>query len=166
MSEDFVTRVIRHASTFHILAIDEGTKTVSHTAPSEAFFDNPVPSFWPTTSSSSSYSVQSTLMICLDLRFLNTAFRIGDALLQYGDIVEPNRTAFNLAFDTKDDYLKYMVDEENFDLCETMLKHLTFVMSGHNMATRHHDQDALAKNVSRSINNQQPQQIFKIVDVS
>ncbi|KAL6822032.1 S-adenosyl-L-methionine-dependent methyltransferase [Trichoderma sp. SZMC 28015] len=166
MSEDFVTRVIRHASTFHILAIDEGTKTVSHTAPSEAFLDNPVPSFWPTTNSSSSYSVQSTLTICLDLRFLNTAFRIGDALLQYGDIVEPNRTAFNLAFGTTDDYLKYMVNIDNVKLCETMLDHLTFVMSSRNMATRDHDQDTLAKYVINKINSpgSEPQN-FKIVDM-
>ncbi|OPB46033.1 hypothetical protein A0O28_0061530 [Trichoderma guizhouense] len=160
MSKDFVTRVIRHASTFRILAIDEENQSVKHTAPSEAFFDNPIPS-----SSSTKYSVQSTLTICLDLRFLNTAFRIGDALLRYGDIVEPYQTAFNIAFDTPYDYLRYMVDEDNFDLCETMLKHLTFVMSGHNMATRHHDQDALAKNVSSSIKNQPPQQILRIVDM-
>ncbi|KAL7796186.1 S-adenosyl-L-methionine-dependent methyltransferase [Trichoderma afarasin] len=153
MSEDFVTRVIRHASTFHILAIDEGAKAVSHTAPSQAFFKNPIPSIPPI---GDAYSVQSTLTICLDLRFLNTAFRIGDALLRYGDIVEPYKTAFNLAFDTPYDYLRYMVDEENFDLCETMLKHLTFVMSGHNMATRHHDQDALANNVIGKIHSKIP----------
>ncbi|QYS99421.1 Methyltransf_2 domain-containing protein [Trichoderma simmonsii] len=160
MSEDFVTRVIRHASTFHILAIDEENQRVRHTAPSQAFFCNPIPS-----SSSMKYSVQSTLTICLDLRFLNTAFRIGDALLRYGDIVEPYETAFNLAFDTPYDYLRYMADADNLELCETMLKHLTFVMSSRNMATRDHDQDILAKNVISRIKGQQPQQISKIVDM-
>lgn len=164
MSEDFVTRVIRHASTFHILAVDEDTKTVSHTAPSQAFLDNPIPPFAPLKVPS--YSVKSTLTICLDPRFLSTAFRIGDALLRYGDIVEPYETAFNLAFDTPYDYLRYMADDANLELCETMLDHLTFVMSSHNMATRDHDQDKLAQNVIRRINSQQPQPISKVVDVS
>lgn len=100
----------------------------------------------------------------MDLKFLNTAFQIGDALHKYGDIVEPDKTAFNIAFDTPYDYLRYMVDEENFDLCETMLKHLTFVMSGYNMATRHHDQDTLAKHITNSINTQSQQKI-KIIDM-
>ncbi|PKK44420.1 hypothetical protein CI102_11386, partial [Trichoderma harzianum] len=163
MSEDFVTRVIRHASTFHILAIDEGAKTVSHTAPSQAFFKNPIPSIPPI---GDAYSVQSTLTICLDLRFLNTAFRIGDALLRYGDIVEPYETAFNLAFDTPYDYLRYMADADNLELCEAMLDHLTFVMSSRNMATRDHDQNTLAKNVTSKIPSQDSErQNFKIVDM-
>ncbi|PNP50016.1 hypothetical protein THARTR1_09347 [Trichoderma harzianum] len=163
MSEDFVTRVIRHASTFHILAINEDKQSVSHTAPSQAFLDNQIPPFSPIKNAP--YSVQSSLTICLDLRFLNTAFRIGDALLRYGDIVEPYETAFNLAFDTAVDYLRYMVDDQNYELCGTMLKHLTFVMSGHNMATRRHDQDTLAKSVTSDVNSQQSRKNLKIVDM-
>ncbi|KAJ4860023.1 o-methyltransferase domain-containing protein [Trichoderma breve] len=165
MSEDFVTRVIRHASTFHILAVDEDTKTVSHTAPSQAFLDNPIPPFAPLKVPS--YSVKSTLTICLDPRFLSTAFRIGDALLRYGDIVEPYETAFNLAFDTPYDYLRYMADDANLELCETMLDHLTFVMSSHNMATRDHDQDTLANNIINRIiaSQKKPPKISKIVDM-
>jgi hypothetical protein len=160
LPEDFVRRIIRHASTFHIFAIDEDSKKVSHTAPSQAFLGNSIP---PDT-------LTDTLKICLDLRFLNTAFQIGDALRKHGDIVEPNKTAFNMAFNTCLDYLAYMIEPANSDLCETMLRHLTFVMSGHNMVTRHHDQETLANSIINGTKNGESElQIFnasKIVDVS
>lgn len=161
-------RVIRHASTFHIFTIDEDSKQVSHTAPSRAFLSKSSSS--DTHPDIPAYTLQDTLNICLDLRFLNTAFQIGDALRQNKDIVEPNRTAFNMAFNTGLNYLEYMVDPENSALCETMLRHLTFVLSGHNMVTSHHDQDILANSISSSTNNDEPDIPIpnegKIVDVS
>ncbi|RYP75942.1 hypothetical protein DL770_007322 [Monosporascus sp. CRB-9-2] len=77
-------------------------------------------------------------------------FKIFDsaALDDYGDeqrtTHEPRATAFNIAFDTGDDFLAFMRNRENCEELKAMHGLLGFVMSGTNMGARNHDMDMLA----------------------
>ncbi|RYP54800.1 hypothetical protein DL768_000528 [Monosporascus sp. mg162] len=65
-------------------------------------------------------------------------------MLRFESIDEPRETAFNIAFDTGDDFLAFMRSRENCGELRAMHGFLGFVMSGTNMGARNHDMDMLA----------------------
>ncbi|KPM36797.1 hypothetical protein AK830_g9769 [Neonectria ditissima] len=129
-NEEFVTRIIKLASSYHIFSVSQSTGMVSHTPASRALLQN--------------QGVRDSLAICLDQGFLDTAGLVDYALLKYNCSDEPKQTAFNLAFGTDDDYLTFIWDPANKKYLNSMHGFLGFVMGGVNMGARNHDKNMLA----------------------
>lgn len=128
--KEFVSRIIKLASSYHIFSTSESTQMVSHTPASQALFQN--------------QGVRDSLAICLDQGFLDTAGLVDSALLKHNCVDEPKKTAFNLAFNTNDDYLTFIWDPANRKYLGAMHGFLGFVMEGANMGARNHDKNLLA----------------------
>lgn len=133
LDEEFVSRIIKLAAANHIFSVDEAAGLVSHTASSRAMIQHK--------------AVRDSLRICLDERFLATAGLVDYAMAKFGHIDEPHETAFQLAFDTQQDYLTFIRAEENESELGSMHEFLGFVMNGSKMGARLHNMDLLASNV-------------------
>lgn len=133
LDEEFISRIIKLAAANHIFSVDEASGLVSHTTLSRAMMQHE--------------AVRDSLRICLDERFLATAGLVDYAMTKFGHIDEPLETAFQLAFDTQQDYLTFIRAEENEPELDSMHGFLGFVMNGSKMGARLHDMDLLASNV-------------------